>query len=261
MRSSRGGAPGPQGRARAATANSTASTAVTTVTSRARSVLIRRPRPPARGPPPQTRYVERGALAGQHGVDEQLQHRQQRAEDREHPQQGLRPRRTAAPDEDQGDAGQHHGGQRCRPARRPAPRRGCGSGARRRSPAPAIDGNATTTTNCGRNSTALVRIRPAGVQAGVVAVEDVAGDDDVGVGEHEEGQQRDRVAHGLLARSAAARGRRWSRRGSRPRRRAYQPSAAGANRPSVTPSMALVSVGLTRMQMLPSTRRGRPIAR
>ncbi len=42
-------------------------------------------------------------------------------------------------------------------------------------------GSATTTTNCGRKSTALVRIRPAGVQAGVVVVEGVAGDHDVGV--------------------------------------------------------------------------------
>ena len=62
--------------------------------------------------------------------------------------------------------------------------------ARRRSPAVAIAGNAITTTNCGMNSTALVRIRPAGVQAGLVLVERVPGDDDVDVGEEEEREQR-----------------------------------------------------------------------
>ena len=122
------------------------------------------------------------------------------------------------------------------PASRPAPSADTSArlqrAAARRRPGRDIAGNATTTTNWGRNSTALVRISPPGVQAGLVLVEHVPRDDDVDVGEREERQQRVRVVQRLAEDHA---GRTWRSarlpgRGARAAAPASRPRAGRSRR-------------------------------
>ena len=78
----------------------------------------------------------------------------------------------------------------------------------------------------------------AGVQAGVVRVEDVAGDDDVDVGQREEREQGLRVVERSRAGSGGAGWRSLAPAGGSRRRRAKrQPATTGTTAPGCTPSM------------------------
>ncbi len=97
--------------------------------------------------------------AGDEPVDDHHQTGQQRAEDGEEPQARPYVVVPRAADEDQREAREQSGGQRAE-APRTATDPMAAMKVRELSPE-AIEGKATIETNCGRNSTALARIRPA----------------------------------------------------------------------------------------------------
>ena len=125
--------------------------------------LVRRSRPASQpddreqGRPDQVTDVP--GLACQHAVDHSCSIASTAAEQGEDPQLRPRSRRTLAADEDHGQSGEQHAarGGDADPAHHHDQALQQGAPARLRQP---IEGNASTTTNWGRNSTALTRISP-----------------------------------------------------------------------------------------------------
>ena len=206
---------------------------------------------------PDQRSTDRCACAGQHGVDQQLEHRRAACRARRRPTAGRRSRRTASPPtKTSASCGQ----QRRRRAVRPGPSRATRTRLRVSACAGArsavdIDGKAITTTNCGRNSTALVRISPPAYRPASCSVEHVAGDDDVDVGEREEGEQRLGVVDASHAGSpgGAVLARRAGRARGRGAGRTSRSTTGDERRRASTPSIALVSVGDHSISAVPST--------
>jgi hypothetical protein len=131
--------------------------------------------------------------------------------------------------------------------------------ARRRSLVVDIAGNAVTITNWGRKSTALVRIRPpayrpASCSSSTLRATTMSAFDSA---KKESSASVLRVDSRAFVRSELVRPSSWwwSLRSS------HQPTATEVNAPSVTPSIAAVSSGLARMNSVPNSSRGTPIAR
>ena len=115
-------------------------------------------------------------LPGEHRVDQQLQHREHRAEDREHPQVGLRSRRSSSPPTKiSASVGAAAPRRACR--RRPGPRPGArlAVSARRRSSG-RHRRERDDDDELRQEQHRLGQDQAAGVQARVVLVEHVAGD-------------------------------------------------------------------------------------
>ena len=200
-------------------------------------------------------------LAGQHGVDQQLEHREQGAEDREQPQLVLHLGVVVAADEDHRDVGQQPRADGADQRRGPATRHEAADQGAAALAGRGHRGERDHHHELRQEQHRLGQDQAAGVEAGLVVVEHVAGDDDVGVREREERQQRQACCGSTRGRCAAA-------ESCRPSLVvdvvAQQPPAdrdRDVTAPRATPSIAAVSLGATRMNSVPKTSRGTPIDR
>ena len=136
-------------------------------------------------------------------------------------------------------------------------------------PAPCfdIDGNAMTTTNCGRNSTALDRISPAAynpawcsssvLRAMITSALDSAKKASSACELWNVSRSTPPGAQRWLSAVNAAGT--WTRRSGR--RSAHQPTTTGTSAPSVTPTMAPSVLGSTISASVPNPMRPSPTAR
>ena len=120
-------------------------------------------------------------------------------------------------------------------------------------------GNATTTTNCGRNSTALVRIRPPAYRPASWGSKTLRA---TTMSAFESAKNASsarvlRVDSRKVCRSESCRPSSWwtSPRSS------HQPTATDVKAPRATPIIAAVSSGFTAMSRVPKSSRGTPIDR
>ena len=132
--------------------------------------------------------------------------------------------------------------------------------ARRRSLLVDIDGKATTTTNCGRKSTALVRIRPPAYRPASCSSSTLRA---ITMSALERAKKASstwefRADSRITLRKPCAS---LCTPGSRGRRRKYHPATIGKQAPRPVPISAVVSLGCQAISAVPMISRGTPLSR